>query len=67
MKSSLKILKMFETLLFFFKQIYFILGDILFKIPNNLILGIFFAKADTKKHRYTSAKTLNIALIKLTD
>ena len=59
---------MFETLLFFFKQqIYFILGDIFFKIPKNLILGIFFDEADTKKHRYTLAKTSNSALVKLTD
>ena len=34
----------------FYTTIYFILGDIVFKIPKNLILGIFFAEADTKKH-----------------
>ena len=72
MKSSLKIFKMFPTLLFFFKQkIYFILGDIFFKIPKNLILGIFFffffCEADTKKHRYAPAQTSNTTLVKLTD
>ena len=44
MKSSLKIFEMFETLLFFFKQKYFILGDIFFKIPKNLFLGIFLPR-----------------------
>ena len=44
-----------------------ILGDILFKIPKNLILGFFFAKAETKKNRYASVKTSNAALVKLTD
>ena len=40
MKSNLKILEMFETLLFLFKtKIYFILEDAFFKIPNNLILA----------------------------
>ena len=52
----------------FWTKIYFILGDVFFKIPKNLILGIFFfAEADIKKHRYASAKTLNAALVKLTD
>ena len=47
-------------------KIYFILED---KIPKNLViyLNIFFAKADTEKHRHASAKVLNPALVKLTD
>ena len=48
-------------------KIYLILGDILFKTPKNLILGIYFAEADTKKHRYASAKTSNTAQAKRTD
>ena len=40
---------LFET------KIYFILGDRLH----------FFAEADTKKHRYASARTSNTALVKL--
>ena len=59
MKSSLGILEMLETLLF--------PGDEFFKIPENLILGIFLAEADTKKHRYASAKTPNTALVKVID
>ena len=51
----------------FWTKIYFILGDVFFKIPKNIIVGIFFAESDTKKHRYASAKTLNAALVKLTD
>ena len=57
-----------ETLLFFLEQKYFILGDIIFKIPKNLITSaFFFAEADTKKHRYASAKASNAALVKLAD
>ena len=52
---------------FFETKIYFILGDIFFKVPKNLILGIFFAEVDTKKHRYAPAKTSNAALVKLND
>ena len=45
MKSNLKILEMFETLLFLFKaKIYFILRDAFFKIPKNLILAIFLPR-----------------------
>ena len=41
---------------------------IFFKIPKNLITSaFFFAEADTKKHRYASAKASNAALVKLTD
>ena len=41
---------------------YFILGEIFVKIPKNLILGIFLPRqADTRKHRYASAKTSNTA------
>ena len=42
----------------FWTKIYFILGDVFFKIPKNLILGTFFAEADTKKRRYASRKNL---------
>ena len=43
MKLSWKIFEMLETLHFFFKQkIKTFLGDVFFKIPNNLILGVFF-------------------------
>ena len=46
-------------------NIYFILGDIFFKIAKNLITSFnylfFFAEADTKKHRYASAKASNAA------
>ena len=45
---------------------YLILGDVFFKIPENLILGNYFAEADTKKHRYALAKTSNAALVKIT-
>ena len=39
-----------------------------FKIPKNLITSaFFFAEADTKKHRYASAKASNAALVKLAD
>ena len=44
-----------------------------FKIPKkliasfNLFLFIFFVKADTKNHRFASAKSSNAALVKLTD
>ena len=53
----------------FWTKIYFILGDVFFKIPKNLILGVFvfFAEADAKNHRYATAKTLNAAPLKLTD
>ena len=38
------------------------------KIPKNLVTSaFFFAEADTKKHRYASAKASNAALVKLTD
>ena len=57
-----------ETLLFFLEQKYFILGDIIFKIPKNLITSaFFFAEADTKKHRYASGKASNAVLVKLAD
>ena len=54
-------------------KIYFIHGDIFsFKIPKNLIFSaffffFFFAEADTKKHRYGSAKASNAALVKRYD
>ena len=56
---------MFETLLFFFKQ-KFILGDVFFKIPKNLIRGFFFAEADTKK-QICLGKNLECCTGKLTD
>ena len=66
MKSSLKIFEMFETLLSFFRLKYILfLGTYFFIIFN--IIDIFFAEADTKKHRCASAKTSNTALVKLTD
>ena len=40
-----------------------------FKIPKNLIAPtiVFFGEADTKNHKYASAKASNAALVKLTD
>ena len=41
-----------------------------FKIPKNLIaysVFFFYVKADTKNHRFASAKSSNAALVKLTD
>ena len=70
MKSSLKTFLLSETLLFFFKQKYILLLETyFFKIPKNLIASalFFFAEADTKKHKYASAKASNAALVKLTD
>ena len=82
MKSSLNIVwktkitfLLSETLLFCLEQKYILFsGTCFFKIPNNLIISaFFFAEADTKKHRYASAKTSNdmqlakTALVKLTD
>ena len=76
MKSSLKIVwktkitfLLSETLLFFLEQKYILfLETYFFKIPKNLITSaFFFAEADTKKHRYASAKASNAALVKLTD
>ena len=44
------IFEMFETFLFFFKQKYILFLEVYnFKISKNLILGIFFAVAGTKK------------------
>ena len=76
MKSSLKIVwktkitfLLSETLLFFLEQKYILfLETYFFKIPKNLITSaFFFAEADTKKHRYASAKASNAALVKLAD
>ena len=76
MKSSLKIVwktkitfLFRETLFFVFKQKYILfLETYFFKIPKNLVASAFFnAEADTKKHRYASAKASNAALVKLTD
>ena len=68
MKSSLKIKWKLKNN-FFIKQniaflswtkIYFILGDIFFKDSQEFnYLSIFFAEADTKKHRYALAKGSN--------
>ena len=42
-----------------------------FNIPKNLIacsvFFFFYVKADTKNHRFASAKSSNAALVKLTD
>ena len=56
-------------MLFFIGQKYILLSETyFFKIPKNLITSaFFFAEADTKKHRYASAKASNAALVKLTD
>ena len=76
MKSSLKIVwktkitfLLSETLLFFFEENCILFSETyFFKIPKNLITSaFFFAEADTKKHRYASAKASNAALVKLTD
>ena len=59
-----------KTLLFFLKQKYiFFLETCVFKIPKNLIAPaiVFFGEADTKNHKYASAKASNAALVKLTD
>ena len=58
-----------ETLLFFFwTKTYFIVGDIFFKYSQRFnYLSFFFAEVDTKKHRYSSTKASNAALVKLTD
>ena len=58
--------------LFLNKNIFYSWRHIFFKIPKNLIFPaffhfLFFADPDTKKHGYASAKTLNAALVKLTD
>ena len=56
------------------QNIYFFHGDkFFFKIAKNLIacsvfIYFFFSvKADTKNHRFASAKSSNAALVKLTD
>ena len=79
MKSSLKIVSkskitflLSETLLFFFKQKYILFIETYFlKIPKKLIASFnfffFFAKTDTKNHRFASAKSSNAALVKLSD
>ena len=69
MKSSLKIVwkTKITSLLFFLEQKYILFSET-FVFKNLVIyLNIFFDKADTKKHRYASAKALNTALVKLTD
>ena len=76
MKSDLKIVwktkiifLLSKKMLFFIGQKYILLSETyFFKIPKNLITSaFFFAEADTKKHRYASAKASNAALVKLTD
>ena len=64
----------FENLIYyvklsFFKQKYILFLETYFcKIPRNLIAPTFTkSEADTKKHRYASAKASNAALVKLTD
>ena len=58
-----------ETLLFFPEQKSILFSETyFFKIPKNFLTSSFsFAVADTKKHRYASAKSSNAALVKLTD
>ena len=71
MKSSLKIVwKRNIAFLFSTKYIFYSWRHIFFKIPKNLIacsVFVFFVKADTKNHRFASAKSSNAALVKLTD
>ena len=56
-----------QNIAYFLTKIHFIFGDIFFKILKNLITSAFFADADSKKHRYVSAKASNVALVKFTD
>ena len=58
-----------ETLLFFPEQKSILFSETyFFKIPKNFLTSSFsFAVANTKKHRYASAKSSNAALVKLTD
>ena len=76
MKSSLKIVwktkitfLLSETLLFFFEENCILFSETyFFKIPKNLITSaFFFAEADTKKHRYASAKASDPTLVKRAD
>ena len=56
-----------RNIAFFLTKIYFILGDIFFKIPKNLVTSEFvLPRQILKKHRYSSARTSNSALVKLT-
>ena len=49
-------------------KIFFILGAIILKDSWEFnYLSVFFAEADTEKHRYASAKVPNAALVKITD
>ena len=66
-KSSLKIFEMFETLLFFSKQKYILFLETYLVRLLRIQFFVFLAEADTKKHRYASAKTSNSALVKPTD
>ena len=67
MKSSLKIVWKTKITFLLTKNILFS-ETYFFKIPKNFITSaVFFAEADTKKHRYASAKASNAALVKLTD
>ena len=56
-------------MLFFLEQRYILLSETyFFKIPKNLITSaFFFAEADTKKHRYASAKASDPTLVKRAD
>ena len=47
-------------------KIYFIIGDIFFKIPKNLITSAFFLPRQIIKNRYALEKASNAALVKLT-
>ena len=57
-----------KTLLFLsWTRVYFILGDIFFKIRKNLITSAFFyLLRQILKNRYASVKAANAALVKLT-
>ena len=78
MKSSLKIVwktkitfLFSETLLFFLEQKYILFLETYFlrfvriSLPQHFFF--FFAKSDTKKQRYASAKASNPTLVKLAD
>ena len=75
MKSSLKIVwkskttfLLSEKLLFFREQKYILFSEIYFlRLLRIWLLQHFLAEADTKNHRYASAKASNAALVKLTD
>ena len=76
MNSSLKIVwktkitfLLSETLLFFLEKKYILFLETYFFSDSWEFnyFSIFYVEADTKKHRYASAKASNATLVKLTD